>query len=551
MIAMFASLILYSYYLLGGIYPVSAWIIILILASFLVLRIISAVIIVLLYFFFLLFITTPFDNEAVSFIVTYATPVFIGLLLVYILEKKFTRVILSLQESNALLEKRVQERIHEIESEKHKLDYQAHHDDLTGIANRHKFHKELQKWTLQADKASISFFLLFIDLDRFKRVNDSLGHAAGDSVLKIVAKRIQSHIGKHAFLSRLSGDEFTLLLDDAYEVFDVENIAQSLIKTIEEPMIINDNVLYISASIGISQYPKDAHGYEDLIKFADTSMFESKKIQRGSYQFYTKEMTRRVQEIVLMETQLHDAMKKHEFKLYYQPQIDSRDKSLSGLEILVRWEHPTLGLLTPDMFIPLAEETGIIIALDYYILKCGMQQVFQWKKAGFDLPRVSLNFSTKYLLHENFIHDIKKLLSQTGCKGEWIELEITESHIMGNIDNSIMVLNHLRDLGITIAIDDFGTGYSSLNYLKRLPTDKLKIDKSFIEKISENTVDLTITKAIIDIGKSMKLHVLAEGVETQAQIDYLTTHGCYYIQGYIYYEPLSKKELEKQVFCMI
>jgi len=551
MISMFTALILYSYYLLGNIYPISAWIVILILASFLVQTFLSAIIVIAVYFLFLLYLNMPFNNDTFSYIILYSVPVFIGLLLVFILEKKFVSTILLLKNSNINLEHKVAERTAQLKKEKESLAYQAHHDDLTGLASRHRFYNELQAWIDDADKEDKNFFLLFIDLDRFKRVNDSLGHAIGDMVLKIVAKRIQNHMDRHAFLSRLSGDEFTLLLNDAYQLFDVENIAQSLIETIEEPMTVEDNVLYISASIGISQYPEDAMGYADLIKFADTSMFEAKKVGRGTYQFYNKEMTRKVKEIVLMETELHAAMKKHEFRLHYQPQIDSRDESLCGVELLIRWEHPTLGLLTPDKFIPLAEETGIIIALDYYILKCGMQQVSQWKKEGFELPRISFNFSTKYLLQENFIKDIRQLLFETGCQGEWIELEITESHIMANIDASIIVLDALHDLGIKIAIDDFGTGYSSLTYLKRLPADKLKIDKSFIEKISENTVDMTITKAIIEIGNSMGLTVLAEGVETQVQLDYLTEHHCYQIQGYIYHKALSKTEIEKSVFTRI
>jgi EAL domain-containing protein (putative c-di-GMP-specific phosphodiesterase class I) len=275
-------------------------------------------------------------------------------------------------------------------------------------------------------------------------------------------------------------------------------------------------------------------------------MFEAKIAGRGTFKFYDEEMTHRVEKMVLMETEIYDAIDRNEFMLSFQPQVDMRTNAISGMEVLVRWLHPKFGMFLPNDFIPLAEDTGAIIALDYYILRKGMEQIVAWKQKGYDMPRVSFNFSTKHLHQKGFVPFIEELLEQTGCKGEWIELEITESHIVSNIEESIVILNRLKSLGITISIDDFGTGYSSLTYLKRLPADKLKIDKSFIEKISENEVDMTITKAIIEIANSMGLTVIAEGVETEAQKEYLVANECYHVQGHYYYESMLVDEIEKK-----
>jgi len=363
----------------------------------------------------------------------------------------------------------------------------------------------------------------------------------------VVATRVQKAIPKEAFLSRISGDEFTLILPYCEETSSVKMMAEMLIRSIEEPIILDVHKLYISASIGISCYPEDAVYYADLIKYADTSMFEAKKRGRGTYKFYAQEMTHRVEEIVFMESETYSALEKNAFVLYFQPQVDSRTQVLTGMEILLRWEHETYGLLEADAFIPMAEDTGVIIALDHYVLKKGMQQIVTWKKEGFDIPRISFNFSTKHLQQSDFSALIKSLLDETGCKGEWIELEITESHIMANIEASIAMIETLKSFGITIAIDDFGVGYSSLTYLKRLPVDKLKIDKSFIQNISTDSVDMTITKAIIDIAQSIGLDVIAEGVERDEQKNILSDYGCYQIQGFLYYEALSIAKIEEKV----
>ena len=543
----FMVVIFYGYYLMPTSLPTAGWTLILIIASFLVTNIYIGIIVTLIFIVAMSTINyVVFSHDSLEYTFMHVLPVILGIGLVYMFEKKFSSTIKLLEESNKLLEMRVKSRTKALEEEKDSLNYQAHYDDLTALPNRAKFHKEIHYWIDKAKNEKSKFALFFIDLDRFKRVNDSFGHSVGDIVLKTVSTRVLTIIDDDMFFARISGDEFTLLLKYNDKNI-VAPIAKTLLQVIKEPIIIEENKLYISASIGISFYPENSVYYADLIKYADTTMFEAKRMGKGIYKFYAEEMTHRVEEKVFMEAEIHTALDNDEFVLYYQPQIDMRTDTVIGVEVLIRWNHPKLGLSTADTFIPLAEDTGVIIMLDYYILKKGMNQVVEWKKKNLNIPRVSFNFSTKHLHEKGFVEVIEALLLETGCKGEWIELEITESHIMSNIENAIVVLKTLRALGIKIAIDDFGTGYSSLTYLKRLPADTLKIDKSFIENIPKNKVDMTITKAIINIGNSLGLIVIAEGVETQAQKEYLMANGCHYLQGYLYYEAMSSHDIEKTI----
>ena len=545
---MFMVVIFYGYYLLPDPMPTAGWTLILIIASFLVTNIYIGIIVTLIFVVAMSTINyVVFKHDSLEYTFMNALPVILGMVLVYMFEKKFSSTIKLLEESNKLLEIRVKSRTKALEEEKESLHYQAHYDDLTALPNRVHFHKEIQCWIDKAKNDKSKFALFFIDLDRFKRVNDSFGHSIGDIVLKTVSNRVQTIIDDSMFFSRISGDEFTLLLK--YNDIDtVSVIAKTLLKVIREPIIIEENKLYISASIGVSFYPENSVYYSDLIKYADTTMFEAKRIRKGIYKFYAEEMTHRVEEKVFMEAEIHTALDNDEFVLYYQPQIDMRTDRVIGVEVLIRWNHQKLGLTTADAFIPLAEDTGVIIMLDYYILKKGMLQIVEWKKKKLNIPRVSFNFSTKHLHEKGFVEIIEELLIETGCKGEWIELEITESHVMSNIENAIVVLETLKALGIKIAIDDFGTGYSSLSYLKRLPVDKLKIDKYFIENILKNKVDMAITKAIINIGNSLDLMVMAEGVETISQKEYLLNNGCDYAQGHLYYEAMGHEEIEETIF---
>jgi len=542
----FMGIIFYSYYRTPDFYPASAWIIIMIIASFLILDVYIGIMIALMFTIYILVMNSlVLEYHSLQYVLLQVTPVVLGVLLVFIFEKKFRRTILLLQESNALLDKRVQERTKALEDEKKTLDYQAHYNYLTDLPNRMKFYQEIQMWIRKAEREKSKFGLFFIDLDRFKKVNDSFGHATGDKVIQITALRIAKIVGKENFFAHISGDEFTLLVSSKGDLKEFNKMAEQVISVIEEPIYTTEATIYISASIGISCYPEDSVYYADLIKYADTTMFEAKKSGRGTYKFYAEEMSDQLQERVHMEMEMHQALHNDAFVLYYQPQIDMRTSGIMGIEVLIRWEHEKLGMITADKFIPLAEDTGVIIALDHYIMKKGMEQVVIWKKRGLEFPRVSFNFSTKHLQQKDFVDVVAALLKETGCKGEWIELEITESHIASSIDMAVIVLGALRSLGIGIAIDDFGTGYSSLTYLKRLPADKLKIDRSFIENLRQNSVDMTITQAIINIGNSLSFTVIAEGVETEAQRVYLIGHQCYHTQGHLYYKAMPAADLEK------
>lgn len=542
----FSSIIFYAYYESPNVYPASAWIIIQIIASFLILDIYVGIMIAVLFSIYILIMNSlVLEYYSLQYVLLQVTPVVLGVLLIFIFEKKFRRTIQLLQESNALLDKRVQERTKALEEEKKTLDYQAHYNYLTDLPNRMKFYQEIQKWILGAEREKSKFGLFFIDLDRFKKVNDSFGHDTGDKVIQITALRIAKIVGKENFFAHISGDEFTLLVSSEGDIKELSKMAEQVISTIKEPIYTREATIYISASIGISCYPEDSVYYADLIKYADTTMFEAKKSGRGTYRFYAEEMSDKLQERVHMEMEMHQALHDDAFILYYQPQIDMRTADITGIEVLARWQHEKLGIVTADKFIPLAEDTGVIIALDYYVMKKGMEQIVIWKKRGLVLPRVSFNFSTKHLQQKDFVNVVAALLKETGCKGEWIELEITESHIASSIDIAVIVLGALKSLGIGIAIDDFGTGYSSLTYLKHLPADKLKIDKSFIENLRQDNVDMTITQAIINIGNSLSFTVIAEGVETEAQRVYLINHHCYHTQGHLYYKAMSADELEK------
>jgi diguanylate cyclase (GGDEF)-like protein len=408
-----------------------------------------------------------------------------------------------------------------------------------------KLQKEVQKMIDFNKHTKINSAILFIDLDHFKNINDSFGHDTGDNVLKITASRIRGCIRKDDFLARFGGDEFVVFVNSYDSKHDLERISENIIACISKPILIDNKTMFVSCSIGISVYKESSRNYQDFIKYADTAMYKAKENGRSNYRFYSSDMTEVAFERVLMETSLRFALDKEEFLVYYQPQMDGKTNKIIGMEALVRWNHSTMGLVSPAAFIPLAEETGLIVALDQWVMKTGMKQIREWYEMGYKPGRLSLNLSVKQLQHKDFITVVKNMLHETGCKVEWIEFEITESHIMHNVLEAIDTLNRIKELGISIAIDDFGTGYSSLSYLKKLPVDKLKIDRSFIIDIPDNKEDAAITNAIIAIAKSLNLMVIAEGVETQKQKKYLISCGCRYIQGYLFYKPMPKAQMQE------
>jgi len=423
------------------------------------------------------------------------------------------------------------------------IEHQAHYDVLTKLPNRVLFNDRLSQAIKKSKRNDEKFALLFIDLDRFKPINDSLGHEIGDKVLQSIAKRLDNLVRNEDTLARLSGDEFCILMPGLNKVQDASLLAQKVLMSFSEPINVYEHSLYVSGSIGISLYPEDDTNAINLLKYADAAMHKAKQEGRNNFQYYSSEMTVLALEHVVMETNLRQAIQKNEFIVYYQPQIDGRSGKLIGMEALIRWQHPTMGIISPAKFIPLAEETGLIIELDQWVMKTAMTQIVAWYQQGLNPGVLALNLAIKQLQQKNFIDMLVSMLNKTKCQPEWLELEVTESQIMINPKNAIAILNKISDMGIELAIDDFGTGYSSLSYLKKLPIDKLKIDQSFVKDLPSDENDAGISRAVIALAKSLNIKVIAEGVETKAQKEFLVQNDCFNIQGYFYSKPISADEM--------
>ncbi len=431
--------------------------------------------------------------------------------------------------------------------QKEALDHQAHHDALTQLPNRLLFSDRLEQGIAKAKRNNSKLALLFIDLDHFKEINDSLGHNIGDEVLKKVTKRLLDAIRKQDTIARLGGDEFTVIIEELKQGQDASRLAQKILEVLAEPIIVEENILYVSSSIGISLYPSDGTSAQDLLKYADSAMYRAKKEGRNNFQFYSAEMTELAFERVVMEASLRTAIKKSEFVVYYQPQVDAKADKIVGMEALVRWNHTTMGLVSPEKFIPLAEATGLIIEIDRFVMKTAMQQISSWYEEGLNPGVLALNLAMKQLQQKNFVETLKEMMQQTKCQPEWIELEVTEGQIMTNPHEAINILNEISSMGIAIAVDDFGTGYSSLSYLKKLPVTKLKIDQSFIRDLPDDEDDIAISKAVIALAQSLNLDIIAEGVERVEQKEFLLENGCELIQGYLYAKPMPADEMRKRL----
>jgi diguanylate cyclase (GGDEF)-like protein/PAS domain S-box-containing protein len=423
------------------------------------------------------------------------------------------------------------------------LRYQAHHDMLTNLPNRTLFKERLERSIIESKRHQKNFALFFLDLDQFKKINDSLGHHIGDEVLIEVAKRLQSSLREEDTLSRLGGDEFTVILKDIKNPKNAATVAQKILNNLKEPIKVEQHLLHISASIGIALYPDDATDIDNLIKYADVAMYKAKDEGRNNFQFYSHEMTKEALERVVLENSLRTAIEEKEFHVYYQPQYDARTEKIVGMEALVRWIHPHFGTVSPAEFIPLAEENGLIIDIDRIVMKKAMQQFSQWYKEGLHPGVLALNLSMRQLSDNHFITHLLQTMQETDFDSSWLELEVTEGQMMSNPEHSIKKLKRLSEMGIEIAIDDFGTGYSSLSYLKKLPLNKLKIDQSFVRDIPDDDEDVAITKAIIALGESLNLRLIAEGVETKEQKEFLLQNNCHFIQGYYYSKPIPAKEI--------
>lgn len=428
--------------------------------------------------------------------------------------------------------------ITELTSAQEQLRHLATHDSLTKLPNRVLFYDRLQMAIKQHHRNQNKLAILFVDLDHFKEINDSLGHPIGDQLLIKVAERLQSLLRESDTIARMGGDEFNILLNGFHSPEILIDICQKLIRSFKEPFLIDTHHLYTALSIGIALYPDDGHNAETLLKNSDTAMYQAKAQGRNTYRFYANEMGVKAYERAIMENALHVALIENQFEVYYQPQINLLDESWIGMEALVRWNHPSLGIVSPATFIPICEETGLIEEIDFFVFESVVKQHTLWRSSGLNPPKTAVNFSAKTLANRYIAKEVEAILKFHHCPTECIAIEITESHIMKNPQDVIEILQELRALNLEISIDDFGTGYSSLSYLKRFPINKLKIDQSFIRDIPSDEEDMAITKTIIGLSKNLKLDVIAEGVETIEQRDFLLENGCLLVQGYLYFKPL-------------
>lgn len=425
-----------------------------------------------------------------------------------------------------------------------KMEYQAHHDYLTKLPNRVLFQDRLEHAIHKAKREKTLFAVMFVDLDNFKKINDSLGHQFGDLVLQHLTDRLRQNIREEDTLSRLGGDEFTVIQEDISGPTDAAILAQKLIDMTRVPLVIQGHTFYLSNSIGISIYPQDGLSCELLLKCADAAMYRAKEEGRNNFQFYHQEMTLFAFEQMSMQNCLRAAVDAKGFEVYFQPKFNAKTGGIIGLEALVRWFHISRGAVPPDSFIPLAEEIGVIVELDRWVMRTAMMQVAAWYEQGLNPGRLSLNLSVKHLKQTDFINFLQDILQEICFLPEWLELEVTESGLMQNISAMSEKLQLIKAMGIEISIDDFGTGYSSLSYLKRLPVSKLKIDRSFINGLPEDLEDAVIAKTIISMAENLGLSVIAEGVETEAQRDFLVLNRCDYIQGYLTSPAISAKDMQ-------
>lgn len=426
-----------------------------------------------------------------------------------------------------------------------RLNYLAYHDPLTGLSNRRRFIQRMEESLIEAGKRQQRLAVLFIDLDQFKQVNDSLGHTVGDELLISVAARLSEHVRLIDMLSRLGGDEFICLMEAAGNDHEVANLAEEIVAAFDEPFRIGEHELFLSASVGISLFPADGLTVVDLMRNADSAMYRAKAIGRGRYHFYTPEMTSAAQEKIRMENLLRRALENGELAVHLQPQVDAESGKLVGAEALVRWFSPELGTVPPARFIPLAEESGIIIKLGHWVLRESCRQVMQWRLSGFDLPQLSVNLSVKQLERPEFIDTLDDILCETGIDPASLKLEITESVVMA-VGNAFNLLDRLRNMGITLSLDDFGTGYSSLSYLKMLPVQQLKIDQSFVFGIGINQGDEAIIRSVMALAESLGFEVVAEGVESEAQAAFLRALGCQKLQGFLHGRAVAPAEFRSR-----
>lgn len=425
-----------------------------------------------------------------------------------------------------------------------RLNYMAFHDALTALPNRSLFYDRIYHGLARARRSNTKVALMLLDIDRFKIVNDSLGHDAGDMLLKAIAMRLNECVRDMDTVARLGGDEFVVVLEGIHNVEDVSSVAAKLLTSLSRPLEISSHDISTTVSIGVSIFPDDGSDTDELLKNADIAMYKAKEAGKNNYQFYTKGMNATAVNYLLLENDLRRAIEQNQLALYYQPQIDLKTGDMTGVEALVRWQHPERGLVSPAHFIPLAEETGLIVPIGEWVLREACRQNKLWLEAGRNVGKVAVNLSPRQFRQKNFPGKVETILKETGLEAKYLELEITESCAMEHAGETINQLNQLNQMGTFLAIDDFGTGYSSLAYLQRFPIQKLKIDRSFIHDIHDDANDAAIAKTIIGLAHNMQLRVVAEGVENEGQAEWLRNKGCDQAQGFLYAKPMTAKQLD-------
>lgn len=425
-----------------------------------------------------------------------------------------------------------------------RVEHLAYHDTLTTLPNRAGFENYIYDAIELAKLLNHRVAVLFIDLDRFKVINDTLGHDIGDKMLIELSKRIGKIVKKKDMLARIGGDEFVVVTNEAYSNEEVEKLANDILFTIREAIEVNDYYLYTTASIGIAFYPDDGKEKNELIKHADSAMYHAKDMGKDNYQFYTKQLSIDVEERLNLEQELLQALDRDELKVYYQPQYNIETNKVSGAEALLRWHSKNLGWISPEEFIPIAEDTGIIVSIGYFVFERACRDYMRWQKLGLDLGNISINISSIQFREDDMLNRIKNIIKKVDIPADKIEIEITENFIMEYSTTNLTILEDLRSLGCSISIDDFGTGYSSMSYMKSLSLDSIKIDKSFIMDLPNSTHDAEVSKAIIALSKSLGYKVIAEGIETKEQENFLKKYKCDIGQGYFFSQPLSREEFE-------
>lgn len=453
--------------------------------------------------------------------------------LVYFLVQTFTK------RSDKLLKKQQLQ----LEEDIDRMRHLAYHDSLTGFLNRTSFNEHTEEAVLRAKRVGWATSIVFLDLDRFKLINDSLGHDAGDQLLRITADRIQMVLRESDLLFRMGGDEFTAILEDVKIPEEAADIANRILNAIAKPIELQGEEFTVSASIGISNYPRDGEFADHLVKCADTAMFRAKELGGNCFSFFSPEMNERIENQLKLETALRRALKNEEFFLQYQPRVSAQSQKIIGVEALLRWNHPEWGLVLPNRFISQLEESGLIIPVGNWVIREACRQNKLWQEMGHAPICISVNLSSRQFRSESLVNTVRQALTETGLEPRYLELELTESLLVDNTEHAISLMQALKELGIALSIDDFGTGYSSLSYLKRFPIDCLKIDRSFVTDLASDTKDAAIIEAISSLARNLGIGLVAEGVEDVNQAQLLKGYGCTEMQGYFYGRPMDADHL--------